>query len=385
VIHCSGARPSLLRIASVLSTLCWLALALEDVRFLHRKGAGRLNSVSKNNTVNNAFFEGKRVSPSARNSVARVNAAISQVVQQRRQQLLAKGMLGVTSAFSNVNDEIMSDLETPGSLGETFTKTFEVNNVADLDVLHKSVAEALQHDYSLVRFKSPAWRVETDFDGVEPPYLDQFRQVDAMHGEYKPTDSVIMISPTSSSVLQGMDWADTAAPSLLGFGRKAQRKASPEQAAENRAAKHLVLYANFGECLYFAHALANTLPRVTSILQGARDAGYKVSVVTPREGRSFYSKNTADVECYGCGPLARGPLDSPPDRLCEPGGELEPIHEAAHAEGAPSRPHGRDPGQGLLPAASLIWRFSFAFARVQQRPLAGGFGASGGGSQGSRL
>lgn len=225
-------------------------------------------------------------------TVDMINVALQQKAERRRQQLIREGTLGVTSEVSNVNFNIMNDLETPSSVGETFMKMFDVKQAADLDHLHTAVAEALQHDYSIVRFKSPAWRVETDVDGVDIPYIDQFKQVDATHGEYKPTDSVIMISPTASSVLQDMDWADDKVPSLLGFGKKAQRKLQPEEVAASKAAKHLVLYMNFGTCLYFAHALANILPRASSVLQGARAAGYKVSAVVPPSGRGYFSKNT---------------------------------------------------------------------------------------------
>jgi hypothetical protein len=121
--------------------------------------------------------------------------------------------------------------------------------------------------------------------------MDHFSQVDEHTGEYNIGDSSILISAELSSVLQDRDWNDGDVPSLLGFGQQASRSGN-EEAAANMAAKHLVLYINQIECLYFAHALANVLPGVAVVLQGARDAGYKVSAVVPDSGRSFFSSNT---------------------------------------------------------------------------------------------
>jgi len=64
---------------------------------------------------------------------------------------------------------------------------------------------------------------------------------------------------------------------------------------KNLAAKHAVIHVEFPEAGYFAHCVANVLPRFAAILEGARSAEHKVSVVLPQNSRGAFSPNVEKI------------------------------------------------------------------------------------------
>lgn len=176
-----------------------------------------------------------------------------------------------------------------------------LRSAADLSALDNAVAAALtSQDYSILKVKMTNWTVPSDEISGEPPYIFQFAQLGHGQGQYVEHESVILVSANPSSYMQAAGINLMAPPasdpaigdlrelSALGFGDG--RRCSAQEASENRNAKHAVIYANYPESTYFAHAMANVLPRLAAVIPGARKAGYKVSVVMPDE--SAYSTNT---------------------------------------------------------------------------------------------
>jgi len=184
-----------------------------------------------------------------------------------------------------------------------FQSTVTLNGFEDLAKLEDAVAQSLlQHDYAIVNVKMPAWQLPLDKTG-DAPYTFQFQATSGTEGQYKEHDSMILISANPSAYFRGLSWyGQTGDPAIgnqdevsaMGFGSGA-RKVAIEEAKRNIEAKHMVVHVYYPECGYFAHAMANVLPRFSAILPAARRAGYKVSVVIPSEGRAFFSGNTQAI------------------------------------------------------------------------------------------
>jgi len=175
----------------------------------------------------------------------------------------------------------------------TQTSRFTLDSVEKLTVLQDKVAEALgSSDYTMIEFDSPMWKIPVELDAEDPPYKGLFHKIGKDEGEYDQGLSQIYVSSNPSGFLRGIDWGSHDAQlRALGFGEEAQ-VVPPEDAEKNARAKRAVVQVQFAEAGYFAHAIDNVFPRVISVWEGARKAGYNLSVVMPHQSRSFFSHST---------------------------------------------------------------------------------------------
>ena len=168
----------------------------------------------------------------------------------------------------------------------------------------------LQNTTQIVRFRTHAWTIPTLTlaKGQELPYPDKVKIVSRTEGEYAGNENVVFLSPCSAHSLHSLD---------IPFGDFVLEKAaflrmncSKKEQSANLASRLVVVYMNLRESGYFGHAIDNVLPRAFAVVEGARRAGHRVSLVLPPLGRRSMSENTKLLcKFLGLELLQRVPLE----------------------------------------------------------------------------
>eukprot|EP00420_Gonyaulax_spinifera_P037862 CAMPEP_0197873676 /NCGR_PEP_ID=MMETSP1439-20131203/3414_1 /TAXON_ID=66791 /ORGANISM="Gonyaulax spinifera, Strain CCMP409" /LENGTH=416 /DNA_ID=CAMNT_0043492739 /DNA_START=83 /DNA_END=1331 /DNA_ORIENTATION=+ len=167
-----------------------------------------------------------------------------------------------------------------------------VSSLQEFQAVDRAVRQALKSQkFTAISFVTPEWMIPSDMS-ARPAYLSTYRRVNDTHGAYKDSVSTLFISANPSSFLSGIENDSPEELSALGFGGSHHHRCNKSEAKRNSMSKHVVVYVSFPQCSYWGHAVPNLLPRVTFLLNGARAAGFKVSVMIPEDSRSAFSKNT---------------------------------------------------------------------------------------------